>query len=70
MFRYMSDDSFSRTWDANDKVVTIGDLLLAFGQGGPPVQWLLHWQTAKFVCEGIHEKLGRSIKWIFILSDK
>jgi hypothetical protein len=59
MFRYMSNDSFSRIWDANYKVVTIGDLFLGVSYGRP-IQWSLHWKTAKLVCEGIYEKSGRS----------
>jgi hypothetical protein len=27
---------------------------------GRPVQWLLHWKTAKLLCNGISEKLARS----------
>jgi hypothetical protein len=32
---YISNDYFSRTWDANYKIVTIGDLFLDFTYGRP-----------------------------------
>jgi hypothetical protein len=58
MFRYLSNDSFNKTWEANYRVITIGDLFLGFGYGRP-MQWLLHWKSSKAVCDGIYEKLSR-----------
>jgi hypothetical protein len=55
----MTNDTFSRTWDANYKVVTISDLFLGFSYGRL-MQWLLHWKIAKLVRDGIYKKLGRS----------
>jgi hypothetical protein len=58
MFRYISNDYFNKTWEANYRVITIGDLFLGFGYGRP-IQWLLHWKSSKAVCDGIYEKLSR-----------
>jgi hypothetical protein len=60
MYRYTSNDAFARPWEANYKVVTIGDLFLGFAYGRP-VLHLLHWKTAKLVCDGIYEKITRSV---------
>jgi hypothetical protein len=58
MYRYISNESFNKTWEANYKVITIGDLFLGFAYSRP-VQLLLHWKTSKAVCDGIYEKLSR-----------
>jgi hypothetical protein len=58
MFKYLSNDTFNKMWEANYQVITIGDLFLGFGYGRP-IQWLLHWKSSKAVCDGIYEKLSR-----------
>jgi hypothetical protein len=55
----VNHDFFSRAWDVNYHIVTIGELLLGVSHGRP-VQWLLHWKTVKLVCDDICEKLGQS----------